>query len=515
MKILLVSPPKSKPGFHTLRDEICFQDVIYVPFPIRLGTVAGILKADNDITVIDANAMDYTWEQLEEKMPQADMVIIESASGLIHHDLQTFRIAKRKLGESVKTVLIENIVAPAFPERLLIDYQELDVIVRGQPEVVFNNWRQNWDRPEEVAGLAFRNGDDIYTNVPAALPANLDDYPFMHYEAFPMDRYSISYLAAPMYEKVISGIRFRSTRDCPYACPFCIIQPSEVRGYDRRSFQMNVNRTVDEIEHVIKTYNLKGIFFWDETFTINQKRTMAMCEEIINRGLKFTWRCLTRVDTLNQPLLEKMYEAGCRHIEFGLESGDQAVRTQLQKKFPDEKAIEAIGWTRKAGISANCDFIIGMPWETPATLNKTIDLATKLMADNIHITMAFPYPETEFHRVAKQDELLLLDDFYPIMTNERVRVGAKPWVRSRTMTSDELYEGWVRARQTVNKHYLVHQVLLSPSTWWRYLKLCTNWDDFSRIAVKAIRSLQKAFLQPQQDTGSSLQDAAPSGETIR
>ena len=142
----------------------------------------------------------------------------------------------------------------------------------------------------------------------------------------------------------------------------------------------------------------EGIFFWDETFTINQKRTMTMCDEILRRGLKFTWRCLTRVDTLSQPLLEKMYEAGCRHIEFGLESGDQAVRTQLQKKFPDEKAIEAIRWTRDAGISANCDFIVGMPWETPQTLNKTIDLAKKLMADNIHLTMAFPYPETEFHR---------------------------------------------------------------------------------------------------------------------
>lgn len=506
MKILLISPPKSKPGFHTLRDEICFQDVIYVPFPMRLGIVAGILKPDNDIAVIDANAMDYDWQQLEEKMPEADMIIIESASGLIHHDLQTFRIAKKKFGDGVRTVLIENIVAPAFPERILNDFPELDVIVRGQPEVVFNAWRQNWNKPETVGGLAYRKDGQIFVNSAAPLPDSLEEYPFMHYEAFPMDRYSISYLAAPMYEKVISGIRFRSTRDCPYACPFCIIQPSEVRGYDRRSFQMSPARTVNEIEHVVRKYNLEGIFFWDETFTVNQKRAMAICEEIIQRGLKFTWRCLTRVDTLNKPLLEKMYEAGCRHIEFGLESGDQAVRTQLQKKFPDERAVDAIRWTREAGISANCDFIVGMPWETPETLNKTISLATKLMADNIHLTMAFPYPETEFHRVAKQDGLLLLDDFYPIMINERVRVGAKPWVRSHAMTSDELYEGWGRARRTVNRHYLIHQVMLSPSTWWRYLKLCTNWEDFTRLSSRAVHSVRKA-LTPQQQDSSKIQDA--------
>ena len=497
MKVTLISPPKFREGFHTLRDEICFQDVIYVPFPIRLGLVAGILKKDHDVAVIDANAMDYGYAQLEEKLPPSDMVIIESASGLISHDLETFRVVRKKLGPQVRTVLIENIVAPAFPERVLLDFPDLDVIVRGQPEVVFNKWKENWDHLENVEGLAFRKDDNIVVNLPAPLPGNIDEYPFIHYDAFPMDRYSISYLAAPMYEKVISGIRFRSTRDCPYACPFCIIQPSEARGYDRRSFQMSPQRAIDEIEHVVKRYNLQGIFFWDETFTINQKRTMAMCEEIIKRGLKFTWRCLTRVDTLSQPLLEKMYEAGCRHIEFGLESGDQAVRTQLQKKFPDEKAIEAIRWTREAGISANCDFIVGMPWETPQTLDKTIDLATKLMADNIHLTMAFPYPETEFHRVARDEGLLLLEDFYPVMINQRVRVGAKPWVRSRAMTSDELLEGWNRARRVVNRHYLIHQVLLSPSTWWRYLKLCGNWADLSNLSSRGVKAIQKAFLQHQ------------------
>jgi hypothetical protein len=117
------------------------------------------------------------------------------------------------------------------------------------------------------------------------------------------------------------------------------------------------------------------------------------------------------------------------------------------------------------------------------------------MADNIHITMAFPYPETEFHRVAKQDGLLLLDDFYPIMINERVRVGAKPWVRSRVLSQDQLYEGWNRVRAAVNRHYLIHQVLLSPDTWWRYLKLCTNRDDLSKLSIRAIRSLQKALIQ--------------------
>src|SRR5262245_27583709 len=156
MRILLISPPKYREGFHTLRDEICFQDVIYVPFPLRLAMVGGILKDEHDVAGIDANAMDYTYEELEEKMHQADMVIIKSASGLLTHDLRALKIAKNKLGPQVLTVLIENIVAPAYPERLLQNFPELDVIVRGQPEVVFQEWKKNFGNPEKVNGLAFR-----------------------------------------------------------------------------------------------------------------------------------------------------------------------------------------------------------------------------------------------------------------------------------------------------------------------------------------------------------------------
>jgi hypothetical protein len=90
---------------------------------------------------------------------------------------------------------------------------------------------------------------------------------------------------------------------------------------------------------------------------------------------------------------------------------------------------------------------------------------------------------------------LLVNDFYPYMINERVRVGAKPWVRSRALTQDELWEGWNRARSSVNRHYLTNQVLLSPKTWWRYLKLCTNWNDFSNLSSRAVRSIQKALVQ--------------------
>ena len=76
-------------------------------------------------------------------------------------------------------------MAPAFPERLLNDFPELDVIVRGQPEVVFMKWKDNWDNLEKVEGLAFRRDGSIVVNAAAPLPGDLDEYPFIHYDAFP------------------------------------------------------------------------------------------------------------------------------------------------------------------------------------------------------------------------------------------------------------------------------------------------------------------------------------------
>jgi len=465
VKILLINPPKYEEKLYTLRDEICFQDVKYVPFPLRLAQVASVLKHVSDIQVIDANALELGWGELEEQMPECDAVIFQSAAGLITHDMKVADIAKRKFGKNVKTILIETVLAPIYPERMLEDFMNLDIIVRGQPEVIIpdivKNMRSNL---KDIKGIAFKDAHGkIVTTGFADIVSSLDELPFMAYDLFPMDRYSIGYLDLPFHEKLVPGIRIRTTRDCPYACPFCIIGSSKWRGYDRKWKAMSLERALSELEYVVDKYKIHGFFFWDETFTLDQSRAEKICDGIIKKNLNLEWRCLTRIDCINQRLLEKMAEAGCRLIEYGIESGDPSVRKDMHKNFSNQEAIDVIKQTKDAGIKANCDLIVGMPWDDKNTLHRTFELAKKLDADNIHLAMAFPYPKTQLYDIAERENLLNVDDIYNLMIKERVRVGAHAVMRTRSLSSDELEKIWKKIRKGVNRYYLFKNVIKKPS----------------------------------------------------
>lgn len=490
MKVVFVIPPKAHPRLRTLRDEICFQDVFYTPFPLRFASAASIVRDIADVRIIDANAEDMGWAELEAALPDADLVIYKSAAGLLRNDYQVAELVRRKLGRDARVALVETAVAPIYPERMLRDFPELDFIVRGQLEAVIRDLVENVRNPARVKGLAYRDGGEIGTTEPAKPTTDLTALPFQAYDLLPMSRYTMSYLAAPRYEKIVPGVRMRTTRDCPYLCPFCIIGTSLYRGYDLKWRAMSPERVVAELEHVKQTYGISSFYFWDETFTLDQKRAARLCDLLIERRLNLLWRCLTRLDCVSEGLLERMAEAGCRHVEYGLEAGDPESRAAHHKRFGDDVVHRAIAATQAAGMAAHVDVIVGMPWDTPDTLARTLRLVNAIKADNLHLTMAFPYPETEFYRIAVEKKLLMTEDMYELMVGERVRVGAKPYVRSEKMSADELFASWRAIRRESDRHFFFHQVLLNPRNLLRYARLCLDPLDLAQIARRAVRSLR-------------------------
>ena len=262
MHILIINPPRLKPDMPTLRDEICFQDVIYTPFPIRLAQLAGVIRhqfKNHKLTVIDANAQGLTIDQLKEQLPDADLLIIQSAAGIIREDYKVCTAMKEKFPKS-RALMIETVVAPYFPERFLNDFPAVDIVLQGQPEQLVPEVIKSFDDLSAVNGIAYRSGKTIQLNDPAEITINLENMPFMAYDLFDMERYSISMIDAPLHEKIIPGIRMRTTRDCPYGCPFCIIGSTPLRGYDKKWKAMSVKRVVDELEYIIKN-TVSGVSF--------------------------------------------------------------------------------------------------------------------------------------------------------------------------------------------------------------------------------------------------------------
>lgn len=488
MRILLVNPPKRHERLYTLRDEICFQDVRYVPFPLRLAQLAAVLRErDHDVRVLDANALDLSFEDTARNIGDAQAVVFQSAAGLIDFDSRVATLAKGAPGRPL-VVMIESVVSPIHPERVLADFPDIDVLIRGEPETVVPDVVEK--SPEHVLGIAWRDGDTVRINALNHAHADLASLPMPAYDLFPMQRYTITYFDAPFHEREIPGIRMRTTRDCPYGCAFCIIGSSAARGYNRKWRARPAEKVVDELEHVVRTYGLRGFFFWDETFTLDRERAADLCRRIIDRKLTIVWRCLTRIDCMDDDAVVLMRRAGCRLIEFGIESGDETVRRELSKRFSDSDALRVVRACKRAGIRVNCDLIVGLPWETHRTLRATARLAKRLRADNVHLTMAFPYPETAFGDIAEKEGLLAVDDLYELMVHSRVRVGARAVARTRRLSAQELDDAWRVLRSEIDRHTFWENVVRDPREMVGVLGSVRSTGDLLALVPKGARFLK-------------------------
>jgi radical SAM superfamily enzyme YgiQ (UPF0313 family) len=148
---------------------------------------------------------------------------------------------------------------------------------------------------------------------------------------------------------------------------------------------------VDEIEHMQANYGTKGVYFVGDNFTINKKRTLALCDLMKKSKLDIEWVCDTRADMLSRDLLKSMRAAGCRTIWFGVESGVPRILEKINKGISKEQTIEAFKLCKEEGIQTASSFMLGLPGETLEDMEVTYKFAKKLDPDwaqfNVYIAV--------------------------------------------------------------------------------------------------------------------------------
>src|SRR2546426_11142203 len=134
--------------------------------------------------------------------------------------------------------------------------------------------------------------------------------------------------------------------------------------------------------------------------------------------INFTWSCTSRVTT-DYDTLKAMKEAGCRLLIVGYESGDPQILKNIKKGATIDMAERFTANCKKLGLVIHGDFIVGLPGETQESIRKTIDFAKKLDNETIQVSIAHPYPGTEFYSYAEKNNLITIDS----MRSEERRVG--------------------------------------------------------------------------------------------
>ena len=245
----------------------------------------------------------------------------------------------------------------------------------------------------QIKGIAYRDKDtgQVKRTSPRGLVNDLDELP-------PPSRYLFDNYSYKKYYSVKFGYKttaIMTSRGCPFTCDFC---SRPVFGNEFRS--RSASKVADEVEEVISLgYN--RIWFADDCFTLNRKRLIEVCDEIIKRGLKIGWECLSRVDTLDSETADKMKQAGCVRMFFGIESGNDSTLKIMKKQITTKQAYNATQICKKKGIKAGAFFILGYPGENDKTILDTIKFASSLPLDYLSFTLPYPIPGTPLFDLAR------------------------------------------------------------------------------------------------------------------
>ncbi|MHB1465171.1 MAG: B12-binding domain-containing radical SAM protein, partial [Thermoleophilia bacterium] len=225
----------------------------------------------------------------------------------------------------------------------------------------------------------------------AAFPQDLDALPFPAWDL--IDPRTYPDLPHLLLHQKFPVAPVMTSRGCPFDCNFCASTTLWGRGWRTRSS----GNVVDEIELLVRDYQVKEIHFEDDNFTLKASHAAAVCEEIIRRQLDIVW-CTpngVRVDSLSEDLVRLMKRSGCYGLAFGIESGSQAVLDRNKKKLDLGKVAAKVKMVKRHGIEAHGFFIVGLPGETVDTIRETIDFARRVPFDRANFALLSPLPGSD------------------------------------------------------------------------------------------------------------------------
>jgi radical SAM superfamily enzyme YgiQ (UPF0313 family) len=413
MKVLLLNPPTVE-GKGFIREGRCTQEGgVWTTLwpPISLATIAAVLESEGrSVRACDAAATGYPRATLLSDIERdpPDAVIWSTGTPSITDDLALANEIKAR-APSVATAVFGTHVT-ALDGKCLSETPGLDAIFRNEPEGTAAEWVRALEtgrRFEAVSGLSYRAEDGPRRNPDRPFLSDLDALPDPAWHLFDLDAYRLP----------LRGERFLMVtphRGCPYPCSYCTAQTYYGAKLRRRS----VERVVEEIRRNVEVHGVKELFFWSDTFTIDKRYVMALCEAIVPLGV--SWASNSRVDTIDEELAAAMRRAGCWMISFGIESGDQALLDAAGKGATVEEAARAVEVVKASGIKAAGHFVLGLPGETHESLSRTLELAARLPLDFEQFYCAVPFPGSRLYEEAREKGWLSESDFSRYRQDEAI-----------------------------------------------------------------------------------------------
>lgn len=276
----------------------------------------------------------------------------------------------------------------ASPE-LTLELGCMDFISMGEGE---ETWLELLKVAEEggdlcsVKGLAYlKNGELIKT----------PEREFMDISKLPPINYDLINVRQTLYKNYdydgIMGMYL--SKGCTGHCTFCY--NTDFHKNCRRS--RDVDLFIEEVRYLKENHGLKAVAFADELFGYNKETLREICTKLIEANLGIHWGGMTKIGLFDKEDFQLMYDAGCRWLEFGIESGAKTTLARMKKGYKPGRVEEDLQNCRDVGIISLCYFIVGFPDETEEELRETCQLVNRISYTKFVCSYFSPLPGSEIY----------------------------------------------------------------------------------------------------------------------
>ena len=219
---------------------------------------------------------------------------------------------------------------------------------------------------------------------------------------------AVPFMARDMLDEQYGVVNMTTQRGCPFPCTYCAARMYDqlYDGIGKYGRRRSVESVLTELEKIRDDDQLSYVIFLDDTFTINHPWVYEFCEIFPDRiGVGFSIHA--RADTMKPKLINALAKAGCKHIVYGVESGSERVRREIMKRYmSNDRLVEIFDATKDAGIMVTCNYMMGVPGETPEDLQATMDLHARLKPFDFGYFVFYPFPGTPLFQTCRQQGLL-------------------------------------------------------------------------------------------------------------
>lgn len=259
-------------------------------------------------------------------------------------------------------VMLGGPQASLCAEEIVTKIDAIDAIGIGEAEytIIPNLWALKTGCYDDAVGICYREDGKVKYIENKNLIPNLEELPFIDYDllGFPVEKH----------------MSIDVGRGCSFSCSFC-----STKNFWKRKFRVKLaQRIFDEVKLYHDSYGIRSFSFQHDLFVANRSLIFELCKLIKESSLKIDWWCSSRIDTIDEELIDEMASAGCAGIYFGIETGSQRMQRIINKNLKLDQLDSLIEVLKRYNVKPTFSFIYGFPEENEEDLNETLDMLYRL-----------------------------------------------------------------------------------------------------------------------------------------